>query len=125
MCLGGMAIIRQEFAVDVVEVPFLLVGGTVAVLVDVLDLLALGVAVIREELGDRDTRRVRLGGGGLLLLLGLPLLLFLSRAGGAAPAAALSSASSSDSSLSWFRLPLVAVDVLGLGLPFAAAPSLL
>lgn len=52
MRLSGMPVIRQEITVDVVEVPFLLARGAVAVLVDIFDLLAFGVAVVGEELGN-------------------------------------------------------------------------
>lgn len=73
--LGGVAVVGEELGVQVVEVALLLVGGPEPVLVDVLDLLALGVGVVGEELGEEDAGRVGLRGGSLLLLLGLSLLL--------------------------------------------------
>lgn len=73
-----MTVVCQEVAVEAVKVALLLICGTIRVLAEVLDLLALRVAVVREELGDGDPGRVRLAVGVLLLLLAwLSLFLFL------------------------------------------------
>ena len=77
MGLGPMAVVGQEVAVEIVQMPLLLACRPEPVLVGVLDLLALLVALVWEELRDQDARRVGLRRGVLLLLSGLPLLLFL------------------------------------------------
>ncbi|KAI6748728.1 hypothetical protein HG531_007675 [Fusarium graminearum] len=77
MNLGSLAVIGKEVGVKVIEMALLLVGGTVVVLVLVLDLLAGRVGFVGEQLADLDSRRVALAGRVLLLLLGLSLLLFL------------------------------------------------
>lgn len=81
MSLGGLAVVGQEVRVQAVEVALLLVGDTGAVLVRVLDLLALGVLLVGEQLADLDARGLGLAGRVLLLLLGLSLLLLLGSAG--------------------------------------------
>lgn len=81
--LGGVAVIGQELLVrgKAVEMALLLVGDAAQVVVDVFDLLALGVLLVGEKLGDEDTRGFALAGRGLLLLSGLSLLLLLGGAG--------------------------------------------
>jgi hypothetical protein len=46
MCLSCLTVIREEFAIEVVKVPFLLVGGSVPIFVLVFDLFALGKGVV-------------------------------------------------------------------------------
>jgi len=58
-------------------VALLLARRAVSVLILILDLLALGICVVGEELGDQNSRGIGLLGRGLLLLPGLSLLLFL------------------------------------------------
>jgi hypothetical protein len=77
MNLGSLAIVGKEVGVQVIEMALLLVGGTVGVLVLVLDLLSVRVRLVREQLADLNSGRVALAGRVLLLLLGLSLLLFL------------------------------------------------
>jgi len=77
MYLGGVAKVGRLVVVDVVEVPLLLVGGSVSVLVLVLDLLAVRITVVGEQLGYQHPGRIGLGCRLLLLGLGLLLLLLL------------------------------------------------
>jgi hypothetical protein len=48
MCLSCLTIVREEFAIEVVKVPFLLVGGSVPIFVLVFDFFALGKGVVWE-----------------------------------------------------------------------------
>jgi hypothetical protein len=48
MCLSCLTVIREEVAIEVVEVSFLLVGGSISILVLVFDLFALGVGFVWE-----------------------------------------------------------------------------
>jgi len=77
MCFGRLSVIRQEVAVEVVQMTLLLASGTIAVLVDVLNFLAVGIVAVREQLGYRDRWRIGLCRGSLLLLLGLLFLVLL------------------------------------------------
>lgn len=77
MGLGSIAVVVEEVGVEIIQMALLLVRGSIAVLVDILDLLALGVDLAREEIGQQDARGFRLGGGGLLLLPRLSLLVLL------------------------------------------------
>jgi len=79
--LGRVAVVRQELGIEVVEMALLLVRRPVQVVAGVLDLLALRVAVVGEEGGDRYPGRVGLDSGCLLLLARLALLLLLCGAG--------------------------------------------
>jgi hypothetical protein len=48
MCFSGLTVIREEVAIQVVEVTFLFAGGSIAILVLVFDLFALGIGIVRE-----------------------------------------------------------------------------
>jgi hypothetical protein len=78
MSFGGVAVVVNKLALKIVEMALLLAGRTVAVLVHIFNLLALWILLVREELRDQDSGRVRLLLWVLLLLPGLSLLLFLS-----------------------------------------------
>jgi hypothetical protein len=43
-----LTVIREEVAIQVVEVTFLFAGGSIAILVLVFDLFALGIRIVRE-----------------------------------------------------------------------------
>jgi hypothetical protein len=48
VCLSGLTVIREEVAIEIVEVSFLLAGRPISILVLVFDLFALGVGVVGE-----------------------------------------------------------------------------
>ena len=75
MHLGRLSVVLQKVRVEVIEVALLLVGGAVAVVVGVLDLLADGEGLACEEKLDRNGGRFCLRGWVLLLLARFSLLL--------------------------------------------------
>lgn len=48
MCFGCLTVIREEVAIQVVEVTFFFAGGSISILILVFDLFALGVGIVRE-----------------------------------------------------------------------------
>lgn len=74
---GSVTVINEEIRIEVVQVTLFLVRRSKAVLIEVLNFLALGIDLVGEEVGDQNAWGVSLGCGSLLLLLGLSLLVLL------------------------------------------------
>ena len=78
MGLGRLAVIREKVTLQIIQMALLLISSAIAIVVDIFDFFALWVVVIREQLGNKNRRRLGLDLFLIFLLgLSLGLLLFL------------------------------------------------
>jgi hypothetical protein len=73
MCLSRLAVIREEVAVQIIQMSLLFICSAIIVFIAIFNLFALGITVIWKQLGYQNRWWVTLDSSSLFLILRLSL----------------------------------------------------